>query len=230
MNRADIAALLCESEPFGILGSEQIEFLVDCARVHQYDKGTVIFEPGEVGDFLYVVAQGLIRTSLVGPGGNIIEIARSSRPYVFGQLAVLDAGPRAARVEALRPTVLVSIARADVLALVATYPVALDGLFRAMGYLVRRSAALAGDLAFKDAKARVSGRLLQLAGDLNSPDDLTRNKRVTQTELAEMVGTSRQTVNHLLQELEADGAVEVVVDGVRIVSVPALLAAVNKRD
>ena len=162
-------------------------------------KGAAIFVQEELGDRMFVLADGVVKLVLRSARGQVIELVRHRPPAVFGEVSVLDGGPRSATAEAVQESRLLVIAREEFLRLMRSDMQVADALLRSLGEMVRRTTRQMSALVFLDMRARVARQLLQLAGDG------TATPPVTQSELAEMVGATRQTVNRALRGLEQDG-------------------------
>jgi CRP/FNR family transcriptional regulator, cyclic AMP receptor protein len=162
-------------------------------------KGAAIFVQEELGDRMFVLADGVVKLVLRSARGQVIELVRHRPPAVFGEVSVLDGGPRSATAEAVQESRLLVVAREEFLRLMRSDMQVADALLRSLGEMVRRTTRQMSALVFLDMRARVARQLLQLAGDG------TATPPVTQSELAEMVGATRQTVNRALRGLEQDG-------------------------
>ena len=135
---------------------------------------------------------------------------------ISGELAVLDGSPRSASVVAAEPTTVLLLTRATVLDMLNRYPSVLDALLRSLGNLIRRITEQAGDFVFLDLGGRVAKLLLHLA-EAHGAGSTVLDLRLTQSDLAAMVGATRPAVNRVLQHLAGRGVIEV--DGQRIVLV-----------
>lgn len=163
-------------------------------------KGAAIFVQEELGDRMFVLAEGVVKLVLRSSRGNVIELVRHRPPAVFGEVAVLDGGPRSATAEAVQQSRLIVVAREEFLRLLRSDVQVADALLRSLGEMVRRTTHQISDLVFLDMQGRVARQLLHLAGGVG-----TVTPPVTQRELADMVGGSRQTVNLALRGLEQRG-------------------------
>jgi CRP-like cAMP-binding protein len=134
--------------------------------------------------------------------GGIVELVRHRPPATFGEVALLDGGPRSASAEAVERSTLLVVTRAELVALLRTEDQVAEALLRTLGTIVRRTTRQVSDLAFLDLQGRVARQLLVLAGDGHGP---TRTRQVTQAELASMVNGARQTVNQALRSLKTHG-------------------------
>jgi len=134
-------------------------------------------------------------------------LATLQPPDVFGELAVIDGGSRSASIQALEPTTLLTLTRATLLDLLSKQPAVSEVLLRSLGGLVRRMIEQAGDLVFLDLHGRVAKLLLRLVENLGADrgEQPCLDVRMTQSDLAAMVGGSRQSVNQILHHFERRG-------------------------
>lgn len=213
MTPRQVAELLAETELLGVLDSAALTELAERALVKVVEKGQTIFVQDEPGDRLFVIAAGAVKLVVRSAQGDVVELARNWRPAVFGEVALLDGGPRSATAEAVERTTLAVLTRDDLIRLLRSSSEILDQVLKALGGLVRRADQQAIELVFLDLPGRLARRLLELAEGAESPtnqDGRLRTRRVTQTELANMVGGSRQSVNVALRTLEQRGLVRLV--------------------
>jgi CRP-like cAMP-binding protein len=160
----------------------------------------MVFWQDEPGESMFVLLEGLVKLVTVSRDGDLIELYRHSAPAVFGELALLDGGPRTASAQAVERSTLLVVTRPELLRLLRSDDQVAESLLRVLGAMVRRTTRQVSDLAFLSLQGRVAAKLLDLA---EPGRDLTR--RITQVELATMVGGARQTVNQALRSLEARG-------------------------
>jgi CRP/FNR family transcriptional regulator, cyclic AMP receptor protein len=165
------------------------------------ERGQCVFIQGEAGDRMYVLAEGAVKLYVSSRDGGIVELVRHRPPAAFGEVALLDGGPRTASAQAVERSVLLVVTRAELVALLRSEEHVAEALLRTLGAIVRRTTRQVSDLAFLDLQGRVAGQLLALAGD-GGP---ARTREVTQAELASMVNGARQTVNQALRSLETRG-------------------------
>jgi CRP/FNR family transcriptional regulator, cyclic AMP receptor protein len=205
-----IAALLAKTELFGVLGEDTLERVAGRVRVRTVDRGQTIFVQDEPGDRMFVLAEGAVKLVVRSAQGEVVELARHGPPAAFGEVALLDGGPRSATAEALERSVLLVVTRDDLIELLRADVHVVDAVLRSLGAMVRHADRLAGDLVFLDLQGRVARRLLELAGAGADAGGSPRTGRITQTELANMVGGSRQSVNLALRTLEERGCIRLV--------------------
>jgi CRP/FNR family transcriptional regulator, cyclic AMP receptor protein len=151
---------------------------------------------------MYVLAEGAVKLFVASRDGGIVELVRHRPPATFGEVALLDGGPRSASAEAVERSTLLVVTRAELLRLLRAEDQVAEALLRTLGTIVRRTTRQVSDLVFLDLQGRIARQLLALATD---GDGMARTRRVTQAELASMVGGARQTVNQALRSLESRG-------------------------
>ena len=224
-DEAEASAELLRASPlFADVANATLVDLANRAVARTFRKGQVVFFEGDAGDALHVLTSGSVKVSVSSPDGSEMVLATLRAPEVFGELSVVDGGPRSASVTALETTTAISVDRDAVLATLHGQPDAVDGLLRALGLLVRRANEQATDLVFLDLAGRVAKTLTRLAErDGVERDDLVvLDLPITQTELAEMVGGSRQSVNQILKTFEARGFIAMSGREIAISDVEAL--------
>jgi CRP/FNR family transcriptional regulator, cyclic AMP receptor protein len=206
LSTQQVADLLGESELFHILGEPARLRLAQHALQRGYRRGQVVFVQDQPGDRMFVVAEGTVRLLIHSSRGDAVELARHRRGEVFGEVAVLDEGPRSATAEAISAAWLIGLTRADLIWLLRSDEQMVDGFLHLLGGLVRRANSLSSALVFLDVRRRVAGKLLELVGwsRESSPVRLLASQ-ISQSDLAQMVGGARQTVNQVLRQFEERG-------------------------
>ena len=198
-----IAALLAEVQPFGELDEGSRLAVATRAGRRVVDRGQVIFWQDEPGESMFVLLEGSVKLVVRSKDGELVELVRHHPPAFFGELAVLDGGPRSATAEAVERSTLLVVTRAELLRLLRSDEQVTEALLCLLGAIVRRTTRQLTDLVFLNLPGRVARQLLLLAEDGNGSGTITR--QATQGELATMVGAARQTVNQVLRSLEARG-------------------------
>jgi len=202
----DVAMVLSKTELFAALDTQVSSELAERACVRAYRKDEVIFnQDQEDGKHLFVVAEGSVRLLIRSPQGDVVELARCWPPDVFGELALLDGGARSASAEAAENTTLIAVTRDELLRFMRSHEAVLDALLRSLGKLVRRANQQSTDLVFLNLPARVAKKLLELA----PASRVAPRRKVSQADLAQMVGGARQTVNQVLQTFQGRGWIRV---------------------
>ena len=210
MDTDQVTELLGRTELFRSLDERSRRELAAMATQTAFAKGQTIFVQDEPGDRMFVLAEGAVKLVVRSRHGEVVELARHRPPAVFGEVALLDGGPRSASAEAIEPSLLLGIARAKVIELLRSDSGVVDALLRSLGELVRRANRQTTDLVFLDLQGRVARKLLELAEAPGTSGGTVLDQRAfTQTELAHMVGGVRQTVNLALRSLERRGLIRV---------------------
>ena len=227
MAKESVVAAIARSELFSSLNRAECEALAEQCGLRRFDKGEIIFNRGDAGDQLFIVGQGSVALTVSDADGGEVVFAVLYPPTSFGEMAVVDGGPRAASARARQRTVLVTVPGNVFRALLAEHPTMALALMRAFSAIIRRVDEHAVDLVLIDLPGRVVKFLLTAAGvadpDLAPSEPVPVNMRMTQTEMARLVGGSRQSVNRVIVSLEESGAI--IRSGPRIVAVrPDLLA------
>jgi CRP/FNR family transcriptional regulator, cyclic AMP receptor protein len=214
VNLQEKAAVLARTELFKGVDDAARRLIAERVGERIVERGRSVFVQGEPGDRMYVLAEGAVKLYVSSRDGGIVELARHQPPASFGELALLDGGPRSASAEAVERSVLLVVVRAELLRLLRSEEKVAEALLRALGTMVRRTTRQVTDLVFLDLRGRVARQLLLLAEDGNGAGAVTR--RVTQGELATMVGGARQTVNQALRSLESSGYIRTAGHAVEI--------------
>lgn len=171
----------------------------------------VVFQ-GDPCDTLYFVVSGAIKVYKTSAGGKVQILHIAQKGESFGDIGVFDSGPAPATMMAITPTTLYQIRRRDLDALIRKYPkVALNAL-RALAIRVRRDSRLVEELSFGQVINRVARLLLQyMEWETGS------GIRLTQQDMANMVGSSREMVNKSLRYMEDQKALRTTRKGIEII-------------
>jgi CRP/FNR family transcriptional regulator, cyclic AMP receptor protein len=215
-----IASLLAEVELFGELDDSTLLAIAGRARRRVIDRGQVLFWQDEPGESMFVLLEGAVKLVVSSRDGGLVELARLVAPASFGELAVLDGGPRSATAEAVERSTLLAITRTEVLRLVHSEEQVAEALLRLLGTMVRRTTRQVTNLALLSLPKRVAAKLLELADPVG--EGPARTRRFTQVELATMVGAARQSVNQALKALEARGYIRTAGHAVEILDPQSL--------
>jgi CRP-like cAMP-binding protein len=173
------------------------------ASRRQYEEGAVIFMRGDPGDSLCGVATGRVRISASGPGGKEVFLNIMEPGDAFGEIALLDGSPRTATATAMARTELIIIPRDAFSALLQSQPQLAAHLIQLLCKRVRWTAELMEDTALLSVPARLAKRLLSLAGANAREAQRGTKISISQEELAQFLGLSRQVVNQHLQTWRA---------------------------
>ena len=181
--------------------------LVDQMAPVRLDRGEQVFAESEPGDRLYVVAEGkvkLVRRSSDGRE-NLLNVVGPGE--MLGELSLFDPGPRTSSAVAVTDTVVLELDRDQFTAWLAQHPSVATHLLQALARRLRRTTEAHADLVFSDVPGRVARALLELSYQFGEPVDngVHVAHDLTQVELAQLVGASRETVNKSLGEFAQRG-------------------------
>jgi CRP/FNR family transcriptional regulator, cyclic AMP receptor protein len=196
------AGVLARTELFGGIDEAARRRIAEHVAERVVERGQCVFTQDEPGDRMYVLADGAVKLFVASRDGGVVELVRHRPPATFGEVALLDGGPRSASAEAVERSTLLVVTRVELLHLLRAEDQVAEALLSTLGAMVRRTTRQVSDLVFLDLQGRIARRLLALATE---GDGLPRTRRVTQTELASMVSGARQTVNQALRSLESRG-------------------------
>jgi CRP-like cAMP-binding protein len=190
---------------FRNLRHDLIDRIASVATRRSYNKGAVIFAQGDEGDALFGVASGRVRISTMGPDGREVFLNIMEPGDAFGEIAVIDGLPRTAGAVALDAAVLVTIARQDFLAILRSEPDVAMHLLELFCQRLRWTSDLVEESSFLVGPARLAKRLLVLAALHGRPVGKHMELALSQSELAQFLGISRQFVNQNLQAWRSKG-------------------------
>jgi CRP-like cAMP-binding protein len=186
-------------------------------RGRRFRRGEVLFHEGDPGDALFVVASGAVKVVVPSEDGEEAILATLRRGDFLGELALLDGAPRSASAVALEATETLALPREQFRALVASEPAIRDALLAAVAAELRRLTTHVAELHFLDLTGRLAARLARLAdehGERQPNGEIKLDAPLTQSDLAAMIGATRQSVNKLLGEFEADGLLRMERDSI----------------
>ena len=183
--------LLASSEFFADATPTVLQTITASGHERNLIRGDVLFKEGDAADALYVVLRGRLAIAIANPIDHRETVVSLMEPGdLFGEMAMLDDGPRSAMARALEPSTVLAIPYDAVIAVFRNQPELLWGVTRLLAHRLRVMDETLADSVFLDVTGRTAKRLLELS---EGADDFTLP--VTQEELAGMVGASRERVN-----------------------------------
>jgi len=196
---------------FDCLEDDQIRALSNLTFTRKFSKGAIIILAQEEGDTLFIIEKGQAKVSLYHEDGRELILSVLGEGDVFGELALLDGRPRSANVLAMRDTQLLMLRRHDLLQLITEVPQIGVALLEELATRLRRSDGQVEGLALLSVANRVAKTLLLLATDhgVVKPQGILLRDRPTHQHLANMTGTTRETVTRVLKQLEEQGYIAV---------------------
>ena len=185
---------------FAGLSDEEARELMAVARRRTFRAGEVIFHRDDPGQVLYIIKEGKVKICLISPDGQEISLVVFGKGEYFGELSLLDGLPRSADAIALEKVECYSLQRSDFHNAIMKNPRISIQVLEVLSKRLRNTDQQVEDLIFLDVYGRVAKKLLELAETHGTKvDDGTRIEvRLTQQELASMVGASRESVNKVM--------------------------------
>lgn len=173
----------------------------------QFAKGETIILAEAEGDALFVIEQGQVKVSLIHEGGREVILSFLGPGEVFGELALLDGKPRSATVTATVPAILLVLRRADFLRLLLGTPQIAVSLLEELAERLRRTDQQLEGLALFNVASRLAKTLLRLAleREVEVAEGYVLEAPPTHQQLANMTGSTRETVSRVLKQLETQG-------------------------
>jgi CRP-like cAMP-binding protein len=170
-------------------------------------KGSILFKEGDDGEHLYVIVNGKLKLGTSSGDGreNLLSILGPGE--MFGELSLFDPGPRTSTATAVTDAKLLSLGHEKVIPWLKQHPEVSLQLLTRLSQRLRRTNEAVGDLVFSDVPGRVAKALIDLGDRFGktTPEGLLVNHDLTQEELAQLVGASRETVNKALADFAGRG-------------------------
>jgi len=195
---------------FEALGEEDTQALRAGVTDVELARGERLFDEGDAGDRLYVVLDGKIKLTRKSADGRENLISLMGPGEMFGELSLFDPRPRTMGASAVTDVRLAALAHDDLRNWLTGHPDVAMHLLAALARRLRRTNEVMSDLVFTDVPGRVAKALLDLAARFGTQqeDGLQVNHDLTQEELAQLVGASRETVNKALADFVARGWIQ----------------------
>src|SRR5574342_545543 len=199
--------IMARSGIFQGVDPDAAEALAKDLETVEVRKGEVVFNEGEPGDSLYIVLSGKIKHGPKSSDGRQNLIAVMGPSDMMGELSLFDPGPRTATATAVVDSRLARLRKNALRPWLTNRPEIAEQLLRVLARRLRRTNDALADLIFTDVPGRVAKNMLQMAGRFGTRDGgvLRITHDLTQEELAQLVGASRETVNKALADFAARG-------------------------
>ena len=174
----------------------------------RFPKHKTIVEEGATGDYMYIIADGRVKvTKLSGDGREkILELLEVGD--FFGEMSLFDEAPRSASVKAMSDVRILALARNDFLRLLGRSPDLALSVIQELTRRLRQVDEQASSLSFQRVKERTMGLLVRLAKEASSHEGRRKTPVLTHQQIADMIGTSRETVTRAVKGLKEEGWLE----------------------
>jgi len=189
---------------FASLKDEEIEAIYKLSVTKKCPKDAIILLEDEEGDTLFVILKGKVKVTTFSESGKEVIFSILNEGDFFGDMSLLDGKPRSATVISIEESELRLIRRSDFNKLIETHPGIALRVLEELTSRLRKADERIESLALLDVTGRVAGILLQLADERGEKSErsILIKSRPTHQELANMVGTTRETVTRVLKQLE----------------------------
>ena len=220
----DKLSLLRNHSLFRDLPPAVIEHLGSYMKTRKVTRGTTIFAKGDPGTGLMGVLAGTVKVSVASADGKDIVLNLFHEGEVFGEIALLDGRPRTADATAMSECELVVIERRDFVPFLSDHPDVMLKFIEILCSRLRRTSEQVQDITFLNLPTRLAKTLLQLTA-AEDGSATTRKAAVTQREISQMIGISRESTNKQLRAWAKRGWIRLERGGVNVVA-PDKLAAI----
>ena len=168
-------------------------------------RGRVFYQPEDVSEVLFLVKQGQVQLYRISPEGKKLVIAALGTGAIFGEMALLGQQMHNAFAEAMEDSVILVMSRADLERLILNKPILGLRMLEITGRRLSDAESRLEDMAFKGIPARLASLLLRLAAERDT-DEITG---LTHQDLAETIGTYRETATQVLNDMKMAGIIEI---------------------
>ncbi len=198
----DKIGYLRSNELFRGLDEKEMEMLDRLTSMTTCESGRIFFTPGETGQVLFLLKKGRVQVYRLSPEGKKLIIATLEEGTLFGEMAVVGQGMYNTFAQAIEPCTLCAMSRRDVEMLLAKFPQVSTRLLEILGNRLMDAETRLEAIAFKSIPARLAALLMQLQSK-NFVDGHTHQ------DLAEMIGTYRETVTQTLNDFKTEGLIAI---------------------
>jgi len=221
---SSIERVIAEVPIFEDFQEGEIRSIVPLFKERHYRKGTILFFEGDYGDEMYIVISGLVRIYRIEQNKEIILALFRSGDF-FGEMALIDkTSTRSATAETIEPSTILSISRGDFYRFLEKSPRLLLRLLEVNMQRLRKANDQIHDLTFLDVRSRIVKAIARLAEEYGTPtpQGLFIDMRLTHQQIANLVGTVRESVTKVLQELQDDGIISIQQKRIMVYDLPRL--------
>jgi CRP-like cAMP-binding protein len=190
---------------FSTISPDELAQIATVTVERHYNRGDLILIEGETEGSLYYVCSGLVKVFKASPEGKEQVLRLIGAGYTFNDVPALDGGPNPASVSAVEPGIVYVIRHSGLRKLITTRPEVAEAVVLTLAKTLRHLVALVEDLSLRHVTARVAKILLDQEISAQQGQQV---HRLTQTEMAALVGSTREVVGRALKALETAGAIE----------------------
>ena len=210
--------LLRSSPLFGGMDADSARSLIEQMTRIELNRGEVVFNEGDEGQAMYIIVKGKVKLARTARDGRENLLGLLGVGDMMGELSVFDPGPRVSRAHAVEDSVVYELPKAVLDRWLDDHLEMSRHLLRALAQRIRRLSNSMADLVFSDVPGRVAKAILDLGHRFGRMErgHVTVRHGLTQEELAQLVGASRETVNKALAEFASRGWIDVHIGAVDV--------------
>lgn len=201
---AKAAELIRRIDLFADLDEHELAKAAELSEVRSFPRDAAIFDAGAEGDTVFVVGSGKVKITVTSPGGKELILAVLGEGQVFGEMALLESAPRSASAVTETAVELLALQRREFNRLLDSEPAISRKLLAILSQRLRRANARMESLAYMDVAGRLARFFLELARDHGQRlgNGWVAVRRPTHADIANSIGTSRETVSRIINEFE----------------------------
>ncbi len=201
--------LLKSTNLLEMFDADQLAAIERQSRWKKFPRGTPIYLPGEHADSVYIVADGLVKLCHLTADGKVSTLAFITLGEVFGELSLIEKGNRGEYCEAVADTTIIRIPRETLLPYMEENVRFVVAITKIVGFRRRKIENRLKSLLFSSNQQRLSHLLLDLAEQFGSAVDegIRIGLKLSHQELANLIGTTRETVTIMLGKMRDDGMI-----------------------
>jgi CRP-like cAMP-binding protein len=205
MASADALANLRSIPLFSRVAQGDLEQIASHLIERRYPRNTTIVEEGLPGDYMYILREGRVKVTKLSEDGREKILDFLETGSFVGDMALLERGPRSASVKTLTPVKVLALSRTDFISLLRKSPDLALAVIQELSRRIRSVNEQASSLSFQRVKERTMGLLERLAKDPSEDGERLVTPSLTHQQIADMVGTSRETVTRVVKDLKESG-------------------------
>jgi CRP-like cAMP-binding protein len=190
---------------FASVSDEDLASIASLLIERNFPKHKTVVEEGLSGDYMYVIQKGRVKVTKLSGDGREKILEMLGEGSFFGEMSLLDTAPRSASVKALTDVRILALARNDFLNVLSRSPDLALAVIRELTRRLRQQDEQASSLSFQRVKQRTQGLLMRLAREDSRLPDRRATPALTHQQIADMIGTSRETVTRAVKGLKEEG-------------------------
>ena len=196
---------------FERLTSQELRHVESCSRVRSFPRRSPIYLPADVGNSVFLLGSGRIKICHLTADGKQSILAFIEPGELFGELAICHSGPRQEFAEAAEPSTVIMIPREEIMRLMVDHPDVSIGITKMIGLRRKRIEQRLKNLLFLNNRQRLTHLLLELIEQygIRTPDGVELGIKLSHQDLANVIGSTRETVTVLLGQLQSEGLLKV---------------------